>query len=75
MNMISLTRQESLVDIIMNYVAFQGITQIDDLYLESEQKMKAKNEMEEHKNSVEKRLKFKKKDNLEQGWDLFLENW
>ena len=59
----------------MNYVAFQGITQIDDLYLESEQKMKAKNEMEEHKNSVEKRLKFKKKDNLEQGWDLFFDNW
>ena len=52
----------------MNYVAFQGITQIDDLYLESEKKMKAKNEMEEHKNSVEKRLKFEKKEDLLQGW-------
>ena len=49
MNMICLTRQESLVDIIMNYVAFQGITQIDDLYLESEQKMKAKSEIEKKK--------------------------
>jgi hypothetical protein len=45
MNLICLTRQESLVDIIMNYVAFQGITQIDDLYLAAEQKMKAKDQI------------------------------
>ena len=74
MSLVCLTRQESLVDIIMNYVAFQAITQIDDLYLASEQKMKAKNKMEKHKESVEKRLKYGKKVKAED-WNSLFEKW
>jgi hypothetical protein len=37
--------------------------------------MKAKNELEEHKNSVEKRLKFKKKFTFVKGWESFINKW
>lgn len=47
MNLIFLVRQETLVDLIMNYVAFIGISEMDNLYLRSVQKMKAKNMIED----------------------------
>lgn len=34
-NLLFLTRQESLIDLIMNYVAFEGVSLIDNLYTES----------------------------------------
>lgn len=42
MNLICLVRQDTLVDIIMNYVAFAGISEIDNLYYISEQNIKIK---------------------------------
>ncbi len=74
MNMICLTRQESLVDIIMNYVAFQGITQIDELYLASEQNMKAKNIVEKKKDEVQNILQYNLKKG-EEGWDAWRKTW
>ena len=34
-NLVFLTRQGSLIDLIMNYVAFEGISALDNLYVES----------------------------------------
>ena len=40
-NLLFLTRQESLIDLIMNYVAFEGVSQIDNLYTASVRNLKA----------------------------------
>ena len=40
-NIIFLCRQATLIDLIMNYVAFGGISQLDNLYVEATGKMKA----------------------------------
>ena len=40
-NIIFLCRQGTLIDIIMNYVAFSGISELDNLYVEATGKMKA----------------------------------
>mmetsp|Transcript_10285 Transcript_10285/g.15674 ORF Transcript_10285/g.15674 Transcript_10285/m.15674 type:complete len:171 (-) Transcript_10285:132-644(-) len=39
-NILFLTRQETLVDIIMNYVAFEGVIMMDNLYTETLRNMK-----------------------------------
>ena len=42
MNICFLTRNENLIDIIMNYVTFLGISEFDNLYTNSIRNMKAK---------------------------------
>ena len=39
-NLIFLTRQATLIDLIMNYVAFEGVSLIDNLYTESVRNLK-----------------------------------
>lgn len=40
-NLLFLTRQATLIDLIMNYVAFEGVSQIDNLYTASVRNLKA----------------------------------
>jgi len=42
MNICFLTRNENLIEIIMNYVTFLGISEFDNLYTNSIRNMKAK---------------------------------
>ena len=39
-NILFLTRQQTLIDLIMNYVAFEGISAMDNLYVESTRNLK-----------------------------------
>ncbi len=40
-NLVFLTRQENLVELMMNYVAFSGVSKLDNLYVEATHKMKS----------------------------------
>lgn len=64
MNIVFLTRQETLLDLIMNYVAFEGISQLDNLYVEATGKMKAAKILldlsDENKAKVERAISFGK---------------
>jgi hypothetical protein len=39
-NILFLTRQQTLIDLMMNYVAFEGISAMDNLYVESTRNLK-----------------------------------
>lgn len=39
--LVFMCRQETLIDLIMNYVAFEGISSLDNLYVEATGKMRA----------------------------------
>lgn len=40
MNLFFLTRQGSVIDLLMNYAAFAGVSEIDNLYAEAQRNMK-----------------------------------
>lgn len=64
-NIIFLTRQENLVELMMNYVAFLGVSQLDNLYVEATHKMKAAkiilNATGDDEKKIQDAIRFKKK--------------
>lgn len=59
MNILFIVRQKNLIDIIMNYVAFLGISEFDNLYTKSVRNMKAKLLLEENNDDLNKLIEFK----------------
>jgi len=65
-NLIFLCRQESLVDLIMNYLAFAGIADLDNMYVAASGKIEAIDIMfdDDNKPIIEKLLTYAKEASL-----------
>lgn len=68
-NVIFMTRQKNLIQILMNFVAFSGVSRLDNLYVEATNKLKAVKLLlkakGEDKETIKKALAFQKEAILE----------
>ena len=51
-NLIFMCKQDTLTDIVMNYVAFAGISELDNLYVRATDKMKCTKELIDSKGEI-----------------------
>jgi len=64
-NIVFITRQGTLIDIIMNYVAFEGISAMDNLYTETLRNMEVQKAIPEGDAELEKYYQYKKESTRE----------